>query len=104
MSMHCLAPIGKGYMMRMLQHANCREAADPYVVESLVNAATAAMERFSADNATTPSDVISASFTLLDRTLRAVRNLQAPEDLASNTKEVARVLQDFLVDYGSLPN
>lgn len=90
--------------MLNMQNASCHDAADPLMVESLVNAATNAMERASIKDITTPSDIISASFTLLDRTLRSMRTLQSPDNRVFNAKEIARVLQDFLVDYGSLPN
>jgi len=86
---------------------NCtgsRAAPDPFMVETLVKAATHAMERASIGDMTTPADIVSASFTLLARTLRAARKLQPSEDQVSNTKEVARVLQELLVDFGSLPN
>ena len=81
-----------------------QDAPDPLMVEALANAAISAMERAAIKDITTPAEVMSASFTILDRTLRAFRNLQGADDRAFNTKEVARVLNEFLVDYGSLPN
>ena len=85
-------------------HHNTNDVPDPLMVEALTNAAIQAMERAAIKDITTPAEVMSASFTILDRTLRAFRNLQSPDDRAFNTKEIARVLQGFLVDYGSLPN
>lgn len=84
--------------------ADTHNGSDPYMVESLVTAATGAMERASIPDITTYSDILSASFTILDRTLRVVRKMQSPEDQSFNTREIAKVLQEFLVDYGSLPN
>jgi hypothetical protein len=77
---------------------------DPYMVEVLVHAAMAGMEHASIPDITTPSEILSAAFTVLQRTLAGLRKLQASEDAASNTKEINRVLQDFLTDYGSIPN
>ena len=86
-----------------LRHSD-NNAPDPCMVEALTNAAIQAMERAAINDITTSAEVMSASFTILDRTLRAFQNLQAPEDRIFNTKEVARVLQEFLINYGSLPN
>jgi hypothetical protein len=77
---------------------------DPLVVDKLVNAALDAMERVSDPTFTTPSEITSASFTLLARTLQAMRRLQAPEDRFYNTKQIAAVLNELLVDYGTVPN
>lgn len=90
--------------MLNLRHDVRHEGPDPHMVEALVNAAASAMERASIPDITTATEVLSASFTLLDRTLRAVRHMEQPEDRAHNTKEIARVLQEMLVDFGSLPN
>lgn len=77
---------------------------DPEMVQALVNAATSAMERSSIQNVTTPSEVLSASFTILEHTLLAIRKLQAPEHRAENAKEITRVLKEFIIDYGTIPS
>jgi hypothetical protein len=77
---------------------------DPLVVDKLVTAALDAMERASDPTFTTPSEIASASFTLLARTLQAMRRLQAPEDRFYNAKQVAAILSELLVDYGTVPN
>ena len=86
-----------------LQQAS-EEACDPMMVEQLVRAAAGAMEHASIPDMTTPSELLSATFTLLERTLYAMRKLQAKEDRAYNAKAVAKVLNDMLVDFGSVPN
>jgi len=75
-----------------------------YIVEQLVRAATVAMEQAAGPDNATPSEVLSACFTLLDRMLRATGKLQAAEDRASNAREIHKVLQEMLVEFGSLPN
>ncbi len=90
--------------MLTLKHDTFHDAPDPYMVESLVTAATHAMERASIPEITTSSEVLSASLTLLARTLSAIKQMEAPEDRVFNTKEIAKVLQEFIVDFGSIPN
>lgn len=77
---------------------------DPQMVETLVRAARTAMEKASIDDVTTPSDILSAAFTLLSATLGAIRVLQDKTDEAYNTRQIANALRELLVEYGSLPN
>lgn len=77
---------------------------DAWMVEKLVHAAMMGMEQATVPDITTPSEILSASFTMLTRTLEAMKKLQAPEDRDTNTREIARVLGELLVDYGSVPN
>jgi len=77
---------------------------DPLHVEQLVKAAMSAMENASIPDVTSPADVLSACFTILDRMLNAMSKLQSPEDRAVNVKEIARILDDFKVSHGKLPN
>ena len=79
-------------------------ACDPMMIEKLVAAASSAMSKTAIPHVTSVSEILSATLTLLDRTLRMVRLAQTPEDRAANTKEVARVLSDMLIEHGSLPN
>jgi hypothetical protein len=74
--------------------------ADPFVVESLVKAIGLSLERATIPDVTTPAEVLSAIFTTLDRTLRAMKHCQHPEDANTNAKEIARVLGDLLVEFG----
>lgn len=91
-------------MLNIDPTSELENAPDPYMVEQLVRAALGAMQRTSIPNITTSGELISASFTILDRMLLATRNMQSPEDQAFNTKEIARVLQELMVDYGQIPN
>lgn len=80
------------------------EKPDPYVVESLTNAAINAMEQTCVSNMVSPAELVSATFTLLDRTLRACRALEEQHDRMSNAKEIKRVLEELMVEFGSIPN
>lgn len=73
-------------------------------VDAMAHAAFDAMKRVSIPDMTTPTEVLCAAFVLLDWTLRRVNEIQAPEDRAANAKEIARVLNEFMVDYGQVPN
>lgn len=86
----------------MYLHNNA-DTCDPWRVEQLVKAATMAMEKASTLD-TTPSEVLSASFTFLERTLMAMRKLQGEENAAFNAKEISNVLNGFIIEYGRLPN
>jgi len=81
-----------------------KESCDISMVEHLVDATTNALSGAIIEDVTTQSEVLSAIFTLLDRTLRGVRKLQPPEERAYNAKEIARVLNEMLVDFGKVPS
>ena len=83
---------------------NCVHSSDPYVIEDLVRAAQKAMEHSAFAESMTPSEVLSACFTLLDRSLRTMSKLQADEDRNTNRKEVAHVLSEMLLEHGSSLN
>ena len=83
---------------------NSGSEPNPFMVEVLTNAAVLAMERVSVKDVTTPADILSASFTLLVRTLQSAKKLQSAEDATANTREIARALNELLVTYGSLSN
>ena len=78
--------------------------SNPEIIEDLVRAAQRAMERSLYAESMTPSEVLSAAFTLLDRSLRTMAKLQAPEDCNTNRKEVAHVLSEMLLEHGSSLN
>ena len=80
------------------------QSSDPYVIEDLVNAAQHAMEHSAFAESMSPSEVLSACFTLLDRSLRTMAKLQAPEDRVTNIKAVNHVLSEMLLEHGCLPN
>jgi len=90
--------------MSYLNNTETQDPPDPHMVEAMANAAAQAMEHTAIPDITTPAEVLSAAFTLLDRTLRGIRRFQSPEDQAANAKEIARVLHEMLIDFGSLPN
>ena len=79
-------------------------SSDPYVIEDLVRAAQHAMEHSAFAESMTPSEVLSACFTLLDRSLRTMAKLQAPEDRVTNIRAVNSVLSEMLLEHGCLPN
>lgn len=77
---------------------------DPIMVESLVSAAANGMQRAFIPDITTNSEMISAAFTLLDRTLRNVRKIQHPSDRFMIASQIKDALEDLLLDHGSVPN
>ena len=92
-------------MMTSLQPTSSgAQSADPIRVEQLVQAIGSAMERACIQDATTAADVLSAIFTTLDRILNGMRAKQRPEDRFYNAKEISRILQEMLLNHGSLPN
>lgn len=77
---------------------------DPEIVELLVHQAIDAMSAEDLIDQSSPSEIVSACFLLLDRTLRGVRRLQTPSERTSNVAEIRRCLQELLIDHGSLPS
>lgn len=76
--------------------------ADPYQVEQLVQAMSTAMERVSIQETTTPSDILSALFTMLDRTLHALQHVEtAHQDRELNRIAVADALNAMLLEFGT---
>ena len=75
-------------------------SADPVIVEVLVKAMGEALEDASTPETTT-ADLASAAFTILDRVLRGIKNTAPPEDTDHNHKEITRILQTLIDEYGS---
>ena len=75
---------------------------DPDNVEYLVEAATLGMEE--ASHNSTTEEVVSAALTFLDRTLRAKRKLQPTHERFTTAMNIRRVLQEMIVDHGSVPS
>lgn len=84
-------------MFRMLD-IDC----DPEIVEDIIDGATEGMER-AVENATT-EEVVSAVFTLLDRTLRAKRKLQPSSERFTTAASIRRLLTDMIADHGTVPS
>lgn len=80
------------------------EPCDPEMVEKLITAAASAMQRVAIPDVTTTSEFVSASFMLLDRTLRSVRKVAPAKDKFVNAKEFARILNEMILDHGKVPN
>ncbi len=81
-----------------------QRGCDPEMVEDLVKAALVGLEKSVITDVTTDTEIISAMFTLLDRTLRAMRRLQTPSERFQNAAEINKALQEMLLDYGYVPN
>lgn len=81
-----------------------QDECDPEMIEAIVKAARTGMSRAVIPDVTTSSEVLSAVFTLLDRTLRSVRSLQTPEERFENAAEINKVLKELLTDHGHVPN
>lgn len=74
------------------------------MVESLVSAATHGMSKAVVPDLTTSSEVMSAVFTLLDRTLRSIRKLQTSDERFVNAGQIHKALSDMMADHGHVPN
>lgn len=77
---------------------------DDTMVETLADAGLRAIQQACIPGVTTPSEVLSASFTILDRILRSVGKMQTTEERLVNSKEISRILQEFIVDHGTVPS
>ena len=80
-----------------------RANADPVMVGHLMQAMTSAMAHASIPDVTTSADVLSAVFTVLDRTLRVVRTNEDPAGYQTNAREIGRVLTQMLLEFGTEP-
>ena len=76
-------------------------AADPMMVDKLVDAMGRAVNETIIIDVTTTADILSALFTMLDVALQIARKDTEGEDAAWNAKEISRVLMDFLMEYGT---
>ena len=79
-------------------------AADPCMVGHLMHAMTSAMAQASIPQVTTSADVLSAVFTMLDRTLRVVRENEDRTVHQTNAREIGRVLTQMLLEFGTEPS
>lgn len=77
---------------------------DAQMVEDLVHGASVGMSDAAVPEVTTHAEVLSAAFTLLDRTLRSVRKLQAVDDRFEHAEQISKALNDMLVDHGKVPS
>lgn len=81
-----------------------KDDCDPEMIEMLVKAASSGMSKAVIPELTTHSEVLSAAFTFLDRTLRSVRKLQTIDDRFFNATQINKALQDMITDHGHVPN
>jgi hypothetical protein len=77
---------------------------NPQMVETLISGATRGMAKAVVPDITTTSEVMTAVFTLLDRTLRSIRSGQTSEERFSTALQIHQALTDLLTDHGSVPN
>lgn len=80
------------------------DACDPDMVDALVKGARLGMRAATVEDITSPSELVTAAFTLLDHVLRGMRQAQAPEERFHNAKEIHRVLSEMLADHGRVPS
>lgn len=80
------------------------ENYDEVMIERLVDAGMGAIYKASTPDITTPSEVISAVFTILDRMLGNIRRTQDPSDRIHNAKQISNALNDLLIDHGHVPH
>lgn len=76
-------------------------SVDVFMVEQLSAAVWTALEQTSIKGVTTPAEILSALFTVLYKFMTVSRAHEDPADTLHNTKEINRVLSDFLVEFGS---
>lgn len=77
---------------------------DPAMVTSLVNAGLKGLRRATIDGITTPSEVVTASFTILSTVLEGVMRVQGKDERFVNAKEFSRRLNELIVEYGKVPS
>lgn len=80
------------------------DECDPEMVKVLMEAALKGMKNACIEEVTTPSEIVSAAFTLLDHILITVRENQPPETRPQNTREIYKMLADLTLEHGKLPN
>lgn len=78
--------------------------ADPQKVSDLTDHITEALADFALANESGPSEIVSALFTVLDRTLSGIRKFQNPDERFHNAREISRLLEELRIDYGSVPS
>ena len=78
--------------------------ANEETVEKLTNYIMEVVAECFEEEDVTTSDVISALFTVLERTLRGIRKLQDPDERFHNAKEISRILNELLVEFGRVPS
>ncbi len=77
---------------------------DPQMVEDLVKGASLGMSEAAIPEVTTHTEVLSAAFTFLDRTLRSVRRLQSLDDRFDQADAIRKALNDLIADHGRVPS
>lgn len=78
--------------------------ANPEHVEDLSSYLTEALADYAATNDSTPSEIVSALFTVLDRTLSGIRKFQSSDERFHNAREISRFLEDLQTNYGKVPS
>lgn len=81
-----------------------QDDVDPQTVEDLVRGASLGMSDACDPGYTTHAEILSAAFTLLDRTLRSIRKLQSSEDRFAHAEQIRTALNDLLADHGKVPS
>ena len=90
--------------MGTLTNFNTSDDCDPQMVEALIKGATRGMAHAVVPAITTESEIMSAVFTLLDRTLRSLRNLQPTDQRFERAEQIHKALADLITDHGRVPN
>lgn len=90
--------------MTKYQRELSEDGCTKYHADMLARAALLGMENVAIDGLTTVDDVLCASFMVLDKVLGAHKRLQSPADATSNSKEIGKVLQELLLEYGTVAN
>ena len=79
-------------------------AADPRMVGHLMQAMASAIDQATIPHVTTTADLLSAVFTMLDRTLRVVSKTEDLDIQMFNSREIGRVLTAMLFEFGTEPS
>ncbi len=91
--------IGGNMMLSSKYQANDHSDIDPIMVQELVEAMGAAMESACIPNVTSPSEVLSATFTLLGRVLRGIQRSSLPEHRQYNTAQIQGILAELMMEF-----
>jgi hypothetical protein len=76
--------------------------ADADTVENLTLTICRAIEEECIPGETSAADILSALFTTTSRFMRSMRKGQTLMEQSHNAKEVSRVLQNMLMEFGSV--
>ena len=87
--------------MTLIDFGEKPSQADPVMVDHIVQSVGKALSNVIIPNVTTQADLLSAIFTILHRLLQVAKSAEAPEEHDQNSKEISKILVNFLLEFGA---